>query len=307
MQKIEDQSILIQYELKDSSAHVMDARVEAESSLQCIKAINYVSRVLDIPNNLQTGSLEKGSVCKIFHFDVKGGEDSKFLRYILTILFRKIFFERKEVVLDDITEELDGSERASVESILIKRGIDIERLNRLNTHQYLKKARSDYFKQIVSYKGIKAIGIKHNKFEKLNEVDLRILSPDFQKFIELIRPEVKIHDDARVYIVSPVIVKGKEIKWSGNYDSKDIKFDMLSSQFKAKAQNAEIDFRTGFYINCRLQYNETFNEKEETVQDGYKVLEVYGHGYNDNYVETRAGKKKRLESNQMSLFGDLDK
>ena len=81
---------------------------------------------------------------------------------------------------------------------------------------------------------------------------------------------------------------------------------MMAGQFRMEAQNAEIDFRTGSYIDCKLQFEETFDENENPLHNEYKVLVVYGHGYDDNYTETLEGKKKRIDESQPTLFDNLE-
>lgn len=306
MLQIDDDSMLIHYELSDPSTHIMNAKVEAESSLQYIKAMNYISKVLCVENELQTGALSQGSVIKVFWLVINKGEDTKWLRYIITIIFRSLFFEKKIISLDDFTKSLDANDADKIRDVLTKMAIDTKMINRLNSHLSIKKARSEYFKQLSTDKGIKAIGIKHNDFDNLDITDIRISSSNFASFIETFEPETKVIEHAQVFIVSPVIVKGKAIKWNGSYEGQDVKFEMMSNQFKTEAQNAEIDFRTGFYIDSRLQFDETVDEDEKIIRNNFKVLEVYGHGYDDNFVETPAGKKKRLEDNQPTLFDGME-
>ena len=306
MLRIDDDSMLIHYELSDSSTHIMSAKVEAESSLQYIKAMNYISKVLCVENELQTGALSQGSVVKVFWLSINKGEDTKWIRYIITIIFRSLFFEKKIIRLDDFTKLLDAHEADKVRDVLTQMAIDKKIINRLNSHLSIKKARSEYFKQLLTDKGIKAISIKHNDFDNLDMADVRIESSRFADFIETFEPETKVIEHAQVFIVSPVIVKGKAIKWNGSYKGQDIKFEMMSNQFKTEAQNAEIDFRTGFYIDSRLQFDETVDEDEKIIRNNFKVLEVYGHGYDENFVETPAGKKKRLEDNLPTLFDGME-
>lgn len=239
MSQIYDEHMIVHYELNNSSTHVIDAKVEAESSVAYIRAMNYVSKVLGVSNNLKTGSLMQGGVVKIFWFDIQSKEDNKALQYILSFVFRKIFFEKKIIKLEDITKDCIEEERTYIENVLSKYGIDQNKLCRLNAHLHFKKARSEYFKQISSCKNIKALGIKRNDVEHLETVDYRILASDFSQYIENFLPETKVDDDVKVYIVSPVIVKGRNIKWNGSYNGEDIRFEILSNQFKTEAQNAE--------------------------------------------------------------------
>ena len=306
MLRIDDDSMLIHYELRNPSTHIMNARVEAESSLQYIKAINYISKVLCVENELQTGSLSRGSVIKMFWMSINCCEENaNWIRYIITVIFRRLFFEKKMISLEDFTESLDDEEAGKVREVLTDMAVDSKTVDRLNSHLHIKKARSEYFKQLSSDKEIKAIGIKHNDFDNLDETDVRIESSRFIDYIETFEPETIVKEHARVFIVSPVIVKGKAIKWNGSYDYKDIKFEMMSNQFKTEAQNAKVDFRTGFYLDCRLQFDETIDEDEKTIRNNFKVLEVYGYGCDDNFIETPEGKNKRLEDNQPTLFDGI--
>lgn len=306
MHNIEDKGVLVHYELTDNSTHVMNARVEAESSLHYVKAVNYISKVLGVSNDLQTGSLSKGSVVKIFWFEFNSDIDTQFLRYIFIRIFCIIFFQNKSVKLENIIDGLDDNNRLAIEKAMQHFQIDEIKINRLNSHLHLKKARTEYFKQLKTCKIIKAVSIKHNEFDNLNSADLRIKSTSFDKFIENFVPEIIIKEDAKVYIVSPVILKDRTMKWSGNYEGKDIKFEMLSNQFKTEAQNGFVEFRTGYFIICRIQYEETFDEDENLIHNNFKVIDVYGHGIDNNYKETKSGIIKKLHDTEPTLFDNLE-
>lgn len=306
MQRIEDDSLMVHFELQDNSTHVMNARVEAESSLCSIKALNYVSKVIGINNDLLTGPLKSGSVAKMFWFVIDEGSETQWIRYILILIFRRLFFEKKIIRIEDLTNGLSNQEKDGINAVIKKFKINDKVLERLNSHLCFRKARTEYFKQLSTCKEIKAVGIKHNDFDNLSNTDFRVESSSFAAYIETFVPETKIVDHAKVYIVSPVIVKGKSIKWKGNYEGNDIKFEIMAGQFKTEAQNAEIDFRTGSYIDCKLQFDETFDEDENPVHNSYKVLVVYGHGYDDNYTETLEGRKKRIEDSQPTLFDGIE-
>lgn len=306
MHRIEDDSLMVHYDLQDNSTHVMNARVEAESSLCYIKALNYVSKVMGINNDLQTGSLKQGSVVKIFWFVMDEGDETQWIRYVLILIFRRLFFEKKIIRMEDLTKGLSNQEADGINAVIQKFKIDEKMLERLNSHLHFRKARTEYFKQLSSCKEIKAVDIKHNDFDNLDKMDFRVESSSFASYIETFVPETKIVDHAKVYIVSPVIVKGKSIKWKGNYEGSDINFEIMAGQFKTEAQNAEVDFRTGSYIDCKLQFDETFDEDENPVHNSYKVLVVYGYGCDDNYTETLEGKKKRIEDSQPTLFDGME-
>ena len=306
MQRIEDDTLLIRYELKDSSNHMMDAKVEAEASLCKINAVNYVSKVLGVNNNLLTGSLKEGSVIKMFGFLTEEREDTKWIRYILVLIFSRLFFENKKVRMEDLTRGLSEQDSERIESTMMRYKVDAKLLNRINSHIHFRKARTEFFKHLSAYRDIQAIEIKFNDFENLNVADLRIESSQFGNYIEKFEPETRFVEHAKVYIVSPVIVKGKNIKWRGQFEGENTSFEMLDNVFTTRAQNAEIDFRTGFYIDCQLQFEETIDEAEIPVRKNCKVLEVYGHGHDDNYTEMPKKKKNSVDEGQPTLFDGMD-
>ena len=143
MLRLEDDSVLIHYELRDNSTHVIDARVEAETSLEYIKAINYVSKICGIRNNLQTGSLESGSVVKIFWYGVDMGHNTNVLRYVLAIIFRIVFFEKKTITMNDIYTQIANLKKEDLAKVLDEYHINEKTLVRINNHISLKKARSE--------------------------------------------------------------------------------------------------------------------------------------------------------------------
>lgn len=189
MLRLEDDSVLIHYELRDNSTHVIDARVEAETSLEYIEAINYVSKICGIRNNLQTGSLESGSVVKIFWYGVDMGHNTNVLRYVLAIIFRIVFFEKKTITMNDIYTQIANLKKEDLAKVLDEYHINEKTLVRINNHISLKKARSECFKHLQSCKSIKGIGIKHHDFDELNEVDFHIEASNFKNYIEEILPE----------------------------------------------------------------------------------------------------------------------
>ena len=304
MQRVQDDKFMLRYELNETPINAMSAKVEAASSLCCIKALNYVSNVLGVQNDLLTGSLGQGSIIKMYWFVMGETKETEWLRYILVLAFRRLFFERKIVRMEDFFKGLSVYETEKIKDVVEQYGINDELLDRLNSHLYFRKARTEYFKQLSTCKEVKAVCFKHNEFDNLEKADFRVDSASFSDYIEAFIPETKIVDHAKMYIVSPVIVKGKSIKWKGNYKGQDVNFQMMAGQFKTEAQNAEIVFRTGSYIDCKLQFEETFDENENPLHNGYKVLVVYGHGYDDNYTETMEGKKIRNDANQLVMFQD---
>lgn len=123
---------MLRYELNETPINAMSAKVEAASSLCCIKALNYVSNVLGVQNDLLTGSLGQGSIIKMYWFVMGETKETEWLRYILVLAFRRLFFERKIVRMEDFFKGLSVYETEKIKDVVEQYGINEELLDRLN-------------------------------------------------------------------------------------------------------------------------------------------------------------------------------
>lgn len=302
-----DDSHKLQYVLTNEEAHVMNAQVETECSTLYLKAVNYVSAALKIKSEIETKALYKGSVVRVFRFIVNEKKNNEALRYVLMFVFNKIFYCRQMITIKDILENLNEEEYDCVLSVLQSKNITDASLSSLYSHLNLRNTRSHFFKNLYNDREISSFSIMNGigySFDDQNK-KLQILSDKFKEYIEEDDTSLTItKDQVLLYITSPVLLKGKEIKWGGVYENEYITYEMLSSEFKTKAQIGEIDFRTGFNISCKLEYKEVIDEMNKIKRKDFKVIEVYSHCIDNMFVETFAGKKKRVEENSPKLFDD---
>ncbi len=305
--KIKDDSSKLRYELINNDAHVMNAQIEADSTVIYLKGVNYVSSALKIKSEIETKALYEGSVVRVFRFIVNEKKNNEALRYILMFVFNKIFYCRQMITIKDILENLEEEEYECVLSVLQSKNITDESLSNLYSHINLRNTRSLFFKNLYKDRGISSFSIMNGiqySFVDQNKA-LQILSYKFKEYIEEEDTSLTItKDQVLLYITSPVLLKGKEIKWGGVYENEYITYEMLSSEFKTKAQIGEIDFRTGFNISCKLEYKEVIDEMNKIKRKDFKVIEVYSHCIDNMFVETFAGKKKRVEESSPKLFDD---
>ncbi len=75
-------------------------------------------------------------------------------------------------------------------------------------------------------------------------------------------------------------------------------------------QTAQIPFKNGSSIVCRLVTGKKIDNQGDVKITGYEVTEVYKFFENDTPIETPEGRRKRqiqeAEKSQMSLFGADD-
>ena len=227
--------------------------------------------------------------------------------YLIMTLLRCSLFEKKIECINTILDSLNEEEKEHLKRILKRKQISEKRLRSIPSDYPLIKHRVNFFKRISLDKGIKAIivNLGNNFLFDKNKGD-KILCSDFKKYIIELAPEEITINDAIVYIVSPVLIKGQKNKWKGIFDGESITFDLRSNEFKVKSQNGDVDFRSGSNIVCTLKYKKAIDEDGKEYRTDYRVTFVSRHGVDDNYEETLEGKKKRIEDEQPTLFDEMD-
>lgn len=76
---------------------------------------------------------------------------------------------------------------------------------------------------------------------------------------------------------------------------------MNYAEFVDKVQYGEVDFKSGFYMVCSLEYEQYLDENQELVKNNFKVAEVYSYGVDDHFVFTRKGRQKEEDKRQLEL------
>lgn len=130
-----------------------------------------------------------------------------------------------------------------------------------------------------------------------------IPSQDFEHCISQNQTTEVIIPNAKVHIISPVLVAGNQEKWTGEYEGEKIRFHIKDKEFLDKSQNKVISFNTGFFIICELrQLIKIVDGKEQMT---WEVLNVTHRGVDDeNITEFEHTRKSRkgIIPGQTSLF-----
>lgn len=299
-------SFELHYELTDENCHVMNAKVESATSVTFLAAVNYISKAIGVRLNIETTSLNKGSLIRCFRIVVGERDEYGWLLFLIIHLMRCSLFEKNNDYLDSIINSLDEKEKEQLKSTMNLKQITERKLNNIPSEYPVIKHKAIFFKEISSDKSIKSFTIRLGNdfsFDKKNEH--KILRHDYKQYIVELAPEEIEIKDAIVYIVSPVLIN-RDTKWKGIFEGESIAFDLQTNEFKVKSQNGDIDFRSGSNIVCTLKYNKTIDEEGKEHRTDYRVTFISKYGVDDNYVETLEGKKKRIDNEQPSLFDGID-
>jgi len=222
-------------------------------------------------------------------------------------LMKCSLFEKNTEHFSTIFDSLNNEEKESLKSILKKKHITEKKLKSIPSDYAIIRHKAIFFKKMSSDKDIKSVTINlGNNFSFDKNKGNKISNQDFRQYIIELAPEEITIDDAVVYIVSPVLIKGQKNKWKGIFEGESITFDLRSNEFKVKSQNGDVDFRSGSNIVCTLKYKKTIDEEGKEHKTDYRVTFVSKHGVDDNYEETIEGKKKRIEDEQPTLFDDMN-
>lgn len=159
-----------------------------------------------------------------------------------------------------------------------------------------KKQKNTFFKANKADNSVKQLEIRLPSSEIAH-----IPSKSFDEYIYTSENENTITSNARIYIISPVIVAGSNELWSGEYEKEKIRFYIKDKEFLERAQNKDISFNTGFYIDCELKKIVKDDDGKEKIQ--WEVIEVnkYATDQNHEFIFYHKKKVNRVASTQMSL------
>lgn len=297
----------LHYELADTSCHIMNAEIESASTVTFLKAVNYISNAIGVRLNIETTSLNQGSLIRYFRIVIEEKDEYGWLLYLIMTLLKHSLFEKNAEHFNTIFDTLNDEEKEHLKSILKKKNISENKLKKLPSDYAIIRHKANFFKKISSDKDIKSLTINlGNNFSFDKNKGNKISNKDFKQYIIELAPEEITINNAVVYIVSPVLIKGQKNKWKGIFEGESITFDLRSNEFKIKSQNGDVDFRSGSNIVCTLKYKKTIDEEGKEHKTDYRVTFVSKHGVDDNYEETLEGKKRRIEDEQPRLFDDID-
>jgi len=179
-----------------------------------------------------------------------------------------------------------------------------KRLN-LQMDPQVNKHRSTFYKQLIPYERVTAVGFRWLPDDQLAPEERIISRSEFSGFVlhtDTLEPEVA---EAVIEIVSPVISEGN-MQWKGRWNGQTISFAMDDKVFKDQVFHKAVSFQHGDSIRCVL-------ESERKLDDGGKpkvtchrvttVLEKIESG--GKPYETPQGRRKRFEDKHADGQSDL--
>ncbi|HBK82027.1 MAG TPA: hypothetical protein DDZ41_00250, partial [Flavobacterium sp.] len=118
----------------------------------------------------------------------------------------------------------------------------------------LRKQKSNFFKLAKKEAEITKIETTTITNSNIQPTIIIVERKDFDSFILTQTTEqTEETQDAKIYIVAPILIKGRRDAWKGIFENNNIDFKVADKEFLAQVWNKQINFQNGTFINCELK------------------------------------------------------
>lgn len=283
----------------DLEQHDLNVKTLLKSEQALTDFIYDVAKQLNIQIEIKILAREKGSLRDRIKILWENNKNQIFVSTVpsLVVLLVTVFFQQvqepKSTELDREKFVIELQEKVNNGTLTLEQAkIYIENFTNLD------KYRNAFFKANKADKEVTGLEVKQG-----TDTIATIPSADFDNYISQSANNEIVIPNAKVYIISPVLVAGVREKWTGEYEGEKIRFTIKDKEFLEKSQNKVISFNTGFFIICDLhRIVKTVDGKEQV---SWEVLEVTHRAVDeDNIVEFEHSRriKNKPHPGQMSLF-----
>ena len=289
----------IRWIFEDSKKHELDAKTLLKSEQNLADFLYEITNQFGLSIEIRALARDKGSFKSEFKILWKKNLDKIFIAGITSIISISLtaFFQQvqepKSTTLDREKLVLDLQEKINKGDLTLEQAQTY-----IEEFSSLAKYKNAFFKANKIDKEISEIEITQE-----GKVTSNIGSGEFDNYISNNQTSETVIYDAKVYIISPVLVAGVTEKWTGEYEGDKIRFSVKDKDFLEKSQNKVISFNTGFFIRCKLRkIDKSIAGKEQCA---WEVLEVTHYAVDDEHVvefEHRIKSKNKEISGQMTLF-----
>jgi hypothetical protein len=289
----------IRWKFDDENRHNISEKTLTQSEKAFFDYIKKVAKISNIEIDIQINARKKGSFLEDFQIIINS-QELKTVGTLLVGAAAQYFFSKKQVNA--------GVANSNIDSIIklkdaVQKGIlsESECEEIIKNEKGLKKYSNSFFQTAKSDNSITGLEVKSGQKEILNEK-----SENFGEYIfESGTSDTEIKE-AKIFIISPVIVRGSKERWSGEYDGEKIFFYVKDKEFLNDAQSKKIQFDTGYYINCELEIiEEEDNDKIKLYYNVKKVLTCGNDPYHE-FIFNHKAKVPRVDPNQGSVFDFIE-
>ena len=310
---MENQEVIqlkLHYFLSNDNLHSMDAKVYNECEKQFVQMLLSLNKYFDTPLEIEVSSREEGGV--IGKYTVKIIKNPAFL-LLLGAAVGRFFDATLPEALSPTEETRNKLENIKTISELVKsEDLSPELFDYVTANdKELQKHKSNFFKSAQKEEKIDRIEVEREEEDSSKPPNTKTIS--FNEFDACILKEEHIEEveeiDAKIYIVAPILVKGRKDAWKGIYNEESIEFRVTDKEFLEQVHSHTHKFGNGSYINCRMRIKKIYNLTEDKEKVFREVFEVISKGDDNNITQIQRRRKSKntvVQTNQQSLFSDID-
>lgn len=304
----------LHYFLNDVNSHVLDATIHNECEKQLISSIHKLQSYIGCKIEIQVMPKKQGGLIDIYNFVI----DKPALVSLMSVIIGawvNSFFKPAIHKSEETKNKLESSNLRLEIIAKIKTGdYSVEEIDLIiGEDAELNRLKSKYYKNICT-----ALPVKEIKTETIDLSTKQIIaSSELSRnnfcdyIIEKDINETKTTVQATIYIVAPVLVKGRRLPWRGIYIGESIEFRIKDKSFLDQVYKQEIKFGSGTSITCELEIN-IKHIKEKGIDEDREVktflVDNVSQWCDDESFQYYTKKYKRIkeQSRQMQLnFDDL--
>lgn len=316
MENQESITLQLHYFFSNTDSHSMNARIHNECDKQFIQAIQLINKYLDDSFELEVLAKDEGGIKDLYKILIKNPLVLIILTALITSAANQFFISNYAPAIN-VTEETKNK-LENIEKIkeIIKSGnlTDKEFDYIIENDRDLRKLKSNFFKSAKKEKTINLIEVEASKQDKTPIFEKKSISfADFDNCILTEEQEKKeIEIDAKIYIVSPILIRGRKDLWKGLSNDEPIEFRVSDKIFLENVYQHIIKFSNGTYINCKIRIVRTTSSIDEKEKISREVFDISSWGDDIANTRTLLKKKKKSSSNDSnnneisSLFSDSE-
>jgi len=285
-------TVQLRYCFEDEKTHSMNAEVFNECERQFIQAIqNVEKKYFEESLQIKVKPREEGSLTDILDLISQNPSVNIVLGALIGFLFSRI---PQKLPKPQQTSTIVGNISKIREAIKTGNLTQEEADAIMQDDKTLRKYQSKYFKsakkdtQIIK---IEATTKKSNSYRE--DLKLEVERKDFDSFI-LSETEEKEDEteEAKIFIVAPILIKGRRDAWKGIYENHSIEFKITDKDFLEHVWNKQINFQNGTFINCELKITKTINIETEEIKITREVINVRNYGEDKDLIRKVIHRRK---------------
>ena len=299
--ELEEYSYSLRWIFDDDEQHELNAKTLLKSEQALISFIYDIAKQFEFSLEIKVSAREEGSLKSRFKIFWQKNKDQILISTIPSVI---------AIVLTAFFSQLQEPKSTDLE----REKFVIELQEKVNNGTLTQEQVETYIENFSSISKYKTAFFKANKADKEvsgieveqeGTVTATIPSEDFDNYIFQKQKNDTIIQNAKVYIISPVLVAGIQEKWTGKYEGENIRFYVKDKEFLEKSQNKVISFNTGFFIICEIRKITNITDGKEKII--WEISEVTNYGTDEEHIfkhNTSRNTKNKVVVGQLSLFSE---